>query len=369
VWREIGASESAVFARLLDAQGDPVGSDRRVALTETGYDTSPVVVASGDGTGYLVLWVRTDDVSGASEAVARRVDEDGAARGRIKLVAPNAVAVDAALNPDTGEILVVVQTSWTGPTIVSRRVADTGRPTGASHEVAAVGSRPRVVFNEAAGEFAVVFTICSEGASTIHGVRLHGSSGRRVGPVRQVSTAGAFPGASDIAYDTDRDRYVVVWQDARYRGEDPEYFACFDQGFRSVYARVLTAGLRGWTEHQISENPAGTLAMGPGVAYSRGSRELLAAWGADHFEDEIVGGEAIMVRRVRPNGRPVGGERDVSGPQLKVWISGPDLLCPRIREANQGLESVGRCLVVWNDDRGSFTTGDLSNLIARWLSG
>jgi hypothetical protein len=110
VWRGADGDQTGIFARRLDALGNPVGEAFRVNESTTGGQSAPTV-ATGPGGEFVVLW--TSQVGSVTHAVFRRFDAAGIPQGGevqadvdpAQEVLPRSVAIDP-----TGAFLVVWDT-------------------------------------------------------------------------------------------------------------------------------------------------------------------------------------------------------------------------------------------------------------------
>jgi len=172
-------------------------------------------------------------------------------------------------------------------------------------------------------------------------VLLFGSAAVGATPVGGERRVSGTKATSDeripaVAYNTDANQYLVVWEDTRHEGT---------RGW-DIYGRLVGAdGRPVGGDFRISGNNATNSELSPAVAYNPKANQYLVVWqdGRDATRDWDVYG-----RRVSADGKPVGGDFRVSGSEATSDERRPAVAYNSV--ANQ-------YLVVWQDGRSYATRG------------
>jgi hypothetical protein len=125
-----------------------------------------------------------------------------------------------AWNPNQGEYLVVWQEREDNADIYAQRVSASGDLRGSKIAVSTASlkqQRPAVAYDSQRNEYLVVWQSGTgeentSGYNYIHGQRLSGSGGR-LGGLITVSAATNWQVEPDVAYNSRDDQYLVVWRD------------------------------------------------------------------------------------------------------------------------------------------------------------
>lgn len=213
--------------------------------------------------------------------------------------------------------------------ILGRRMSTSGAGVGGAFNISWEGNErfaPDVAYNSVRQEYLVVFEY--EFSLTDHDIygRLVNSNGT-LGDEFSIATPSAYDLNPIVAYSSALDSYLVVWE---RRIGDPEF------GQKDIYARVV---------NYDGSLPGSEIALDTGtasqehaaIAYnSSGWDEYLVVW-----QDKQAGNWDIMGRRVDSDGDLLGGEITIEAP-------GHDQTWPDIAYNSQHTEY----LVVWQDQIG-----------------
>ncbi|MEL7058818.1 MAG: hypothetical protein AAGN46_02210 [Acidobacteriota bacterium] len=271
---------------------------------------------------------------------------------------------DVAYNSVRNEFFVV----WTeydnslGSEVFGRRLsATTGQPLGAPFRITDFGppdiqgysvESPRVVYNPIRNEYFVVFRGSFAYDIQLRGVRLAGSTGFPVGPVRQLSEMGSgasfhFAADFDVVLNPDAPggRYLVVWAGL----DDREGHAI---GESEIYARHVSAATgiaEGVDDLQISQmGPLGDpnyVARLPQVVYDVLNRRYFVVWVGEHDADgQVEGVEEIFMQFLDGNdGQPLVDE------QIRISGTGQELEPGITSLAVTHNPDLGHFLVAWSE--------------------
>jgi hypothetical protein len=273
VWEDHRVSQYDVYGRRVDASGNPMGSGAFAICAASDYQSTPVVSATDNSHGYLVVFKdsRTDDICGQlvltagtlqgheftisaplnqqkQPAIAynstnteflvvwhdrrnetdwniwgQRVDLDGTLLGESFALCTDAadqLNPDVAYNSATNKYLVVWDDRRTDADIYGQRVnGGTGTLDGSNFAIADLGTTqrhtPRVVFNSVPSpdEFFVVYTYATE-ADNIRGRRLN-ADGTPLAAEIDIATGANEQDSPDVACRAiaTGGSYLVVWHE------------------------------------------------------------------------------------------------------------------------------------------------------------
>lgn len=289
VWESAGqdGSGEGVFARLLSAEGEPVGAEFAVNTRTAGNQDAPAAGPLPDG-GFVVVW---EDFGrdGDGEALAgQRFDAAGGGVGAEFQV--NAGVEGDQYEPSVAGHAMGFVVAWasTAPGgddasgIVARRFDAQGAPLGAELRVNTytTGEQTHPAVAAAAdGAFVVVWASYGQDGSGfgVFGQRFD-ASGARQGDEFQVNTyttgAQLWPAAA-MASDG---AFLVVWESAGQDGSGD-----------AVIGRLFGAdGAARWTEHRINGTTVNAQEDAAVAADARGG--FLAVWeGGDGGSDGVHG--------------------------------------------------------------------------------
>jgi hypothetical protein len=195
--------------------------------------------------------------------------------------------------------------------------------TGADGDPILHAFSPGVAYNPATNQYLVVWSADTVGGDEIF-ARLVDAGGAPVGAEIRISDMGApaaagfDAGVPDVAYNTLRNEYLVVWS-----GDDSagplvnDEFEIFAQGLDATGAEV------GANDRRISDmgpdGDTGYSAFHPDIAYNANSNQYLVAWSGDDDTGPLVVSEKeIFVQRLDTTGAEVGAN------DRRISDMGPD---------------------------------------------
>lgn len=242
-----------------------------------------------------------------------------------------------AYNEARGEFMVVWQDLRdgivTGNDIYGQRVAPSGELLGSSFAISAAPyneKAPAIAYNSRADEYLVVWRSPAP-LGNLHGQRVS-SDGRRLGDPFLVSDAPGLQFDPHLAYSPSSDTYLVVWED--WRKDD----GTFTHG--DIYARRISG------DGQLLGSELAIAAVSgrqvePGLAYGPPSDEFLVVW-RDERDITQGAGYAIYGQRIAAS-----GERH--GPSFRISMG--TLVAEQPAVAFN--ETRGEFLVVWTNTLGA----------------
>jgi hypothetical protein len=343
------------------ARSEPAGSVVQVSSVgppgNVAFDADDPRVAFGaDGRGLAVYL--GEPVDGEQEVFGQTVDASGTPAGaqhRLTHVGPDGANVDEARDPDVvynphaNEFLLVSSNAiGTDEDIAVQRVGLDGAPIGSSVPVSETGGvgpgsdgdnqRPRVAYNADRDEYLVVWIDGRDVAGNeVRAQRLNASTLAQVGAadffVSDIASGNANAQRVDVDYGGGT--YLVTWSDFTAGGDE-----------EIIGRRVSSAGGVVGGEVPLSRQGGsdsdGLEADRPAVAYDAASNEFLAVWHGD-LDNGVGSGESeIFGRRVSAGGVPVGSA-------VRISHQGPDgdLESDAEEPAIAADSDNGEYLVVW----------------------
>jgi len=320
---------------------------------------SAPAVAWNQTTGeYLVIW--SDDrhpSTRGSDIYGQRVSAAGERLGpNFRISGGQATAADAepavAWNADANEYLVVWEDRrnqyTSGPDIFGQRVSAAGDRLGPNFRISAAGttmgeSNPAMAWNSVADQYLVVWEDLR--SRETRGVDIYGqlvtSGAKRLGGNFRISGTAALRNEAtpQVAYDRDRNQYLVVWRDNRVAGP-----AAMD-----IYGRRVAAnGKRLGADFRISGTAGPLDAYSPAAAWNAKTDEYLVVW--RDRRNGAVSGYDVYGQEVSWGGALLGGNFRISGPGATS-----DDTCPALAY-NPHLDQY---LVVWQDHRYAGLSDDI----------
>lgn len=261
-----GGDFGDVFARRLDADGQPLGSEFQVNEPVPAYETAPAIAAQSDG-GFIVVWDDYNDVFG------RRFDSAGAPRGG-----------QFQINPDT---------SGTQQTATVATTADGGFVVAWADGAYLGDGRDGYGY----GVFARRYD--SSGAALGSEFQINTSTlGDQYGPAVAATTGGGF---------------VVVWQSYDTGNQAAIFGRRFDSG-----------GLPDGSEFQISTATA-DLVGAPAVS-AAAAGGFAVVWAS--APRDASGGSVALLRRFDAAGTPLGAalpvDADATADEFEPAVSALD---------------------------------------------
>lgn len=248
-----------------------------------------------------------------------------------------------AYNSAAGEYLVVWEDHHWGWgddwDIYARRIAADGTPLGSHFGVSWEGSdhrlAPDVVYHPTVGEYLVVWEY--EYSSSDHDIyaRLVASNGTLIGNELAIATTGQYESNPVVAYNSQDDEYLVVWESQEGSGEASHF---------DIYGQRLDPS--GDTQGDPIAIATGLLdEMAPAVAHDPANNQYLVVWqelappaGADAVTSITTFEFNIYGQRVAANGTLVGDQIAIS-----TWQY--DQVKPRLAFNS----AAAQFLVVWED--------------------
>lgn len=354
-----------VYARLVGADGKPIGGEKLISGSAAIHDDQCPAVAWGATTQqYLVVW--QDGRNASADVYGRRVGADGQPVGpdfRISNSSSDDLCGDVAWGSSTNQFLVVWEdyrnTGAKGAEIYGRLVGANGTPIGtADFAISGPGATadeyaPAVAWGATTRQYLVVWSDYRDyyggRKSDVYGRRV-AAAGTVVGADFRISGAGATDNdyAPAVAWSAAMNQFLVLWEDwRRLPGRGIEIY-----GQRVKANGALTGG-----EKRISGTNATADDQAPAVAWSAGSGQYLVVW--QDWRNYGTRFADIYARKVGDNGTPVGGDFRMSGPKALMNEYDP---------AVAWNATLNQHLVVWTDAR-SYSTGRLLDIFGRLVAG
>ena len=322
----VSAAVAAVPAR-----SEPTGAVVQISSIgppgNVAFDADDPRVAFGaDGRGLAVYL--GEPVDGEQEAFGQTVDASGTpvgAQRRLTHVGPDAASVDEARNPDVvynprADEFLLVSSNAIGfdEDIAVQRVGLDGAPIGPSVQVSEAGGvgpgsdgdnqRPRVAYDPDRDEYLVAWADSRNGGEgEIRAQRVNATTLAQVGAADFfVSLVGGDnQDANRLDVDYGAGTFFVAWSDVTTDG-DEEIFA----------RRVPSGGGTVGGEVRLSEQgPAGDPEFEtsrPAVAYNPLANEFLTVWDGDRTNPGGSGEHEIFGQRASAAGAPIGGDIRIS---------------------------------------------------------
>lgn len=360
VWQDArnwDARSLDIFGQLVDVDGKRLGNNVRISGSAAlGADQHPAVAYDAVDRRYLVVWqdgryakVRGPDIFG------RLVDADGERVGSDFRISATAVPsyksrAAVAARPDLGGFLVVWEDDrdWTtrGSDIYGQVVEADGTLVGSEFRITGSRARadawdPAVAANTVRDEFLVVWmdqrNEATRGAD-IYAQRLD-RDGTRLGTNFRISgkRATEWDQLAQVAFDPGNDRYLVAWSDFRNdstRGSD-------------VYGQLVDGdGARQGHNFRLSGSQATSGEVLGAVTHNEAGEEFLAVW--VDFRNEASRGTEIYGQRVTLDGTRRGRNFRISGARAMADEQSP---------AAAHDPTTNRYLAVWHDERNKAARG------------
>jgi hypothetical protein len=263
--------ENEVFARPLDAAGNPTGTQRRV--THVGTDGSvsdaarnPAVAYDPRRNDFVVVW--SNAIGFDEDIFAQRVGRDGVPIGPAKQVS---------------------EAGGVGP--------------GSDGD----SQRPRLAYDPGRDEFLAVWTDSRNGGEgEVRAQRLAGATLAQVGAddffVSTVGGSNQDANRVDVAFGAGG--FLVAWSDVT-AGGDEEIFSRRVNSGGGVAGGETRLSLQGATDSDDLQ------AERPATAFDSASNEFLVAWGGELSGTFGTLGQ-VFGRRVGAGGAPIGGQFRIS---------------------------------------------------------
>lgn len=344
-----------IYARLVGADGKPIGGERMISgPTALGDDRCPAVAWGATTQQYLVIW--QDGRNASWDIYGRRVAADGKPVGDdFKISASNAdeFCGDVAWGSSTNQFLVVwedYRSYGRGADIFGRMVGADGKPVGTTDTmISGTGATsddyaPAVAWGATTRQYLVVWSDYRNDAS--RGADIYG---------RRVTAAGAPTGgdfcvgngpwatandkAPAIAWSSAANQFLVVWEDWRRPA---------NRGIEIYGQRVKANGTLAGGEKLISGAGATADEGTPGVAWSATSRQFLVVWQdwRNYWVSPVRYADTFG-RKMADTGSLVGGDFRICGPKALMNEYDPAVAWDA---------TLHQFLVVWTDARSYYST-------------
>jgi uncharacterized repeat protein (TIGR01451 family) len=272
VWFDVSAnpvltsnSYSRVFARRLDASGNPLGAafvvTRRVLLDPTLGGGRPAVAYNSSRNEFLVVYDRQYEGATEPGIYAQRISAQGAAvGGEITVATDTSLQLPRIAYDSISDRYFVV---FGGPRgIVGTFLTGLGTPVGlAALFGPADASAPALAFNPASERFLLAYSVGSGDALDVLALvlnRLGSLTARTV-----VSTAQGNQYTPAIAVNAAANQFLVVWTDGRDPAVTPAAYGQLLDGNGALVGENLKLAER---------------ASFPAAAYSQSTSKYLLAW-------------------------------------------------------------------------------------------
>ena len=344
VWQDYrSGTDYHVYGRRLASNGTLLGAELVIANAAMLHG-DPVVVYNATSNEYLAVWMQVTSPSSGYDIYAQRLSATGQKLGAAIFVSPGTVTTDegvpaVAWNANRNEYYVVwhafTDSRWR---ICGQRLSAAGQLLG-TNTLLSYGSEfthaARLAYNPQRDEYLVAWQdVRVGGRIDIYAQRVGGAGGR-IGDNFPVSTADGSKGLCDIAYRKGHGEYLVVWGDAR-------------NGRAAIYGQRLNAdGVLVGPEIGIYTSDAGQYA--PSVVYVEAGDQYLVSW----RELNTATDYDVYARSVSGSGVPGAGFVVVAADQVQS------------RAEMAYNPTAGQVLLVWDDFR-AFTYDIYGQL---WSSG
>jgi hypothetical protein len=232
VWEDKSCPSSShtvndIYGWRVDSEGNLIGDVIPISIatdceSDESVQQSPAVAYNSQDNQYLVVW--EDDRNGNWDIYGQVISTTGMLFGGnfpIIEIQGNQQSPDLAYNSQNNLYLVVWQDNRYGNwDIYGRRVLPTGRLHGDFRISFSAGSEqiPAMAYNSQDNEYLVVWQDMRNGDEDIYGQRV-GSDDSLLDdecPISTVANDQEFP---DVTYNSQNNEYLAVWQDER-NGED-----------------------------------------------------------------------------------------------------------------------------------------------------
>jgi hypothetical protein len=328
---------------------DPLIGDPILVSGAANDQKHPALAYNGDDDEWLTVW--SDYRNGNWDIYGQRVQSNGSlAGGNFGVVVATGLQKypDLAYNPDDDEYLVVWSdyrnNMWD---IYGQRVLASGSLAGGNLAlITATNAQllPAVAYNTQADEYLAVWQDKRNGSNhRIYGQRVSGS-GTLLGSSFAISDTTSEQQYPDVAYDSDTGAYLVVWQDDAGTSWD------------ITARRVLSDGTP--SGNVLTLSSANDEAQSPKATYNATDDEYLVVW-----QDDRDGNWNVYGQRVSGSGSLAGSNFQVSS------LSGDETL-PSIAWGQHsgrylvGWQGLGLAQRVWADgtlDGGPLDTSSSAN--------
>jgi hypothetical protein len=211
---------SQVWARVVGADGSPIGAARRISPEGKVASYEPAVAYNSKKNQYLVAWTQQWG-PGDHDVWGQRVRADGTLIGAPIIIDQSTddviYAPDVSVNTWRGSYLVVWgREDGGGRDVVGQRLRPNGNLLGGTIDIATLPASdqimPRVAYNTMRNKYLVVWADFRWGASDpdIYGQRLH-PTGARQGDEIPIAVSTQAELQPDVGYDPYDNKYLVVW--------------------------------------------------------------------------------------------------------------------------------------------------------------
>ena len=277
-----------IYARLVAADGVPLGTHFGIAWENSNQRTAPDVAYNTNANEYLVVWEYAFSATD-HDIYARRVGSDGALLGGeigIAITTATEGLPAVVYNPTANEYLVRwrrVEGSdeFAHGNIYAQRVNAAGALVGAAISVATSAldeTAPAAAYDASANRYMVVWQGTQSGAREygIYGQRL-AADGALAGAQIAISTWDGDQLYPQIAYDSVEHRFLVVWEDHHWGVANGWY----------VYGQLVGSNGVLVGSHLSIAGGDGKNHLTPDVAYASTVRSYVVVWeyvysAADH---------------------------------------------------------------------------------------
>jgi hypothetical protein len=373
VWSDGRADDARgedIYARLVGADGKPIGGEKVISGDDAnGDDQAPAIAWGATTSQYLVVW---QDGRGPSRDIyGRLVGADGKPIGkdfRVGNSVYDELNPDVAWSSSANTFLVVWEdyrdTGSKGAEIYGRRVGANGAPLGTEDFLisgpgaTADDVTPAVAWGATTKQYLVVWSDYRNYGATgsdVYGHRVT-AAGAPTGADIRISGAGAIKNeyVPAVAWGATLNQFLVVWEDWR---RPP------DRGLEIYGQRVKVNGALAGGEKLISGTKATADETAPAVAWSATSHQFLVVW--QDWRNYWVP-PAPVLRYADIFGRKVAEGGGLLGSDFR--ICGPKALLNDYDPAAAWNGVLNQYLVVWTDAR-SYFDGRSFDIYSRLVGG
>jgi len=354
VWsdgRNISSRGYDIYARRVDSGGGFVGSPVRISgPAATGNEEEPFIAFDTMHRRYLVVW-RDDrlEATQGKDIWAQFVTEQCEKQGiNFRITGAMATGDDmapaVAYSPDGDTFVVTWSDGRTlngrGTDIWAQRVGGNRSKQGLNYRISGGGATddddvPAIVYNSKTRQFLIAFESRRNNRRAIYGRKL-ARNGDRVSLNFVLSgSAGTSHRSPSLAFNPDRNEYILVWSDNRNLGT---------RGWDIFGQRLTSSAGRNGLTFRISGATAREDESTPSIEYSREGDRYYVVWQDERNLDDR--GLDIFGRLLASDGTPADEEFRVSG----AAATAHEYLFEG-RKAVACSKTVSTALVVWTDSR------------------
>ncbi len=306
--------DSDIYGQFVSENGTAIGSEFVICNAfEFQYNAS--VTYNSNNEQFLVVWTDYRN-SGQADIYGRIVNANGSFSGTEFIICDNSApqyAPKLAYNSTTNQYLVVWvdYRDFDKPQIYGQIVNSNGTLSGTNFLICFyISSDPSVVYNNNTNQYLIVWEDYRSGSKPdIYG-QIVNANGSLSGSNFVICYNSEYQIAPSVAYNSDTNKYLVVWMDER-SGSNWD-----------IYGRVVNAnGSLSGSDYAICNDSSGQ--GWPSVAYNSNIDKFLVAW-----EDDRTGPVRIYGKFLNSDGTPDGGDLIIYSTRSMDPYVIPNNFCP-----------------------------------------